>query len=56
MKASREQETVDDVVMEISEAVAAHWKASLPYFVAAGTSSMTVTFLIAGFLVDAQTA
>ena len=56
MKASREQETVDDVVLEISEAVAAHWKASTPYFVAAGTSAMTITFCIAGFTVGAQTA
>jgi hypothetical protein len=46
MKAAQEAstiETVDDVVLEISEAVAAHWRASLPYFVAAGTSSMAVT-------------
>jgi hypothetical protein len=58
MKAAQEAppvDTVDDVVLEISEAVAAHWKASLPYFVAAGTAAMAVTFIVAGLLVDAQT-
>ena len=49
-------DSVDDVVLEISEAVAAHWEASLPYFVAAGTAAMAVTFVCAGILVDAQTA
>jgi hypothetical protein len=59
MKAAQEAskvESVDDVVLEISEAVAAHWKESLPYFVAAGTSAMAMTFLIAGLVVNAQTA
>ena len=59
MKAAQEAppvDSVDDVVLEISEAVAAHWKASLPYFVAAGTCAMAATFVIAGFLVGAQTA
>ena len=49
-------ESVDDVVLEISEAVAAHWKESLPYFVAAGTAAMTITFLFAGLVVQSQTA
>jgi hypothetical protein len=44
------------VVLEISEAVAAHWRASLPYFEAAGTATMAATFVIAGFTVGAQTA
>jgi hypothetical protein len=38
MKAAREAppvDSVDDVVLEISEAVAMHWKVSLPYFVVA---------------------
>ena len=43
------------MVLEISEAVAAHWKESLPYFVAAGTAAMAVTFVVAGLFVDAQT-
>jgi hypothetical protein len=58
MKAAQDAlpvDTVDDVVLEISEAVAAHWKASLPYFVAAGTAAMAITFFCAGLLVDAQT-
>jgi hypothetical protein len=45
---------VDDVVLEISEAVAAHWRESLPYFVAAGTSAMAITFVMAGLVVGAQ--
>eukprot|EP01050_Picozoa_sp_SAG11_P013607 SAG11_NODE_1602_length_4600_cov_1.859587_2_plen_311_part_00 len=53
-KAVREQESVDDVVLEISEAVAAHWRASLSYFVAGGTSAMTVTFLFAAMVVSSQ--
>ena len=59
MKAAKEAppvDSVDDVVLEISEAVAAHWKESLPYFVAAGTATMAITFIVAGILVDAQTA
>jgi hypothetical protein len=59
MKAVREApavESVDDVVLEISEAVAAHWKESLLFFVAAGTSAMSVTFVMAGMVVNAQTA
>ena len=58
MKAAREApavESVDDVVLEISEAVAVHWKESLLYFVAAGTAAMTVTFVLAGLVVNAQT-
>jgi hypothetical protein len=42
MKAAREApevEPVDDVVLEISEAVAMHWQDSVPYFVAAGTAA-----------------
>jgi hypothetical protein len=49
-------ESVDGVVLEISEAVAAHWKESLPFFVAGGTAAMQITFLLAGFVVSAQTA
>jgi hypothetical protein len=59
MKAAREApevESVDDVVLEISEAVAAHWQESVPYFVAAGTAAMAITFVVAGFVVSAQTA
>jgi hypothetical protein len=58
MKAAHEApevESVDDVVLEISEAVAAHWHESLSYFVAAGTAAMAVTFVVAGFVVSAQT-
>eukprot|EP01050_Picozoa_sp_SAG11_P012089 SAG11_NODE_1322_length_5207_cov_3.093187_4_plen_292_part_00 len=50
-KAAQEQESVDDVVLEISEAVAAHWKASLTYFVAGGTAVMTQAFFNAAFVV-----
>jgi hypothetical protein len=49
-------DSVDDVVLEISEAVAAHWQESLPYFVAAGTGAMACTFAMAGLIVDAQSA
>jgi hypothetical protein len=45
-------ETVDDVVLEISEVVATHWKESLPYFVVAGTGAMTLTFACAGLVVS----
>jgi hypothetical protein len=60
-KAVQEQQaspvpSVDGVVLEISEAVAAHWKESFAYFVAAGTSAMTVTFCLAGLVVNAQTS
>ena len=55
LKASQQQESVDDVVLEISETVAAHWTASLPYFVAAGTAGMTQAFLQAGMVVTSQT-
>jgi hypothetical protein len=48
-------ESVDDVVLEISEAVAAHWKESLPYFVAAGTAAMAITFMQSGLVVSSQT-
>jgi hypothetical protein len=48
-------ETVDDVVLEISEIIAEHWKASTPFFVCVGTASMTITFLCSGFVVNAQT-
>jgi hypothetical protein len=40
----------------IFEAVAAHWQESVPYFVAAGTAAMAVTFVVAGFVVSAQMA
>eukprot|EP01050_Picozoa_sp_SAG11_P029372 SAG11_NODE_8247_length_1041_cov_1.010616_1_plen_174_part_00 len=53
-KAAREQESVDDVVLEISEAVAAHWRASLPYFVAGGTGAMAVTFMVSAFIIGGQ--
>jgi hypothetical protein len=59
MKAAKEApavESVDDVVLEISEAVATHWKESLPYFVVNGTGAMAVSFLVAGLVVSAQTA
>jgi hypothetical protein len=59
MKAAQEAstvETVDDVVLEISEAVAVHWKESMPYFVAAGTATMAITFLNSGMVVSSQTA
>jgi hypothetical protein len=44
------------VTTTISEAVAAHWKESMPYFVAAGTAAMAVTFLMSGLVVSSQTA
>ena len=47
---------MDDVVLEVSEAVAAHWKESLPYFVVAGTGTMAIAFIMAGLVVSAQTA
>ena len=59
MKAAKEAsvvESVDDVVLEISEAVATHWKESLPYFVVGGTGAMAVAFVMAGLVVKAQTA
>jgi hypothetical protein len=43
-------------MLEISEAVAAYWKESFAYFVAAGTAAMTVTFTMAGLIVNAQTS
>ena len=49
-------ESVDDVVLEIVETVAAHWKASLPFFVISGWAAMTITFPCSSFLVNAQTA
>jgi hypothetical protein len=49
-------ETVNDVVLEIVETVAAHWKASLPFFGISGWAAMTITFLCSSFLVNAQTA
>jgi hypothetical protein len=55
-KASQQQESVDDGVLEISETVAAHWTASLPYFVAAGTAGMTQAFIAAGMVVTSQTS
>ena len=59
MKAAQEAppvDSVDDVVLEISEAVAAHWQESLSYFVAAGTAAMAMTFMISGLVVSSQTA
>ena len=56
LKASQQQESVDDVVLEISETVAAHWTASLPYFVAAGTAGMTMVFFQASKVVNSQTS
>jgi hypothetical protein len=59
MKAAQEAfevESVDDVVSEISEAPAVHWKESLPYFVAAGTCSMAITFEQSGLVVSSQMA
>jgi hypothetical protein len=59
MKAAKEAppvDSVDDVVLEISEAVATHWKESLTYFVVAGTSAMAITFCLVGFVVQAQSA
>jgi hypothetical protein len=57
MKAAREAppvDSVDDVVLEISEAVAMHWKVSLPYFVVAGTGVMGLTFVLAFLVAGAQ--
>ena len=42
-------------MLEISEAVA-HWKGSFAYFVAVGTSAMTITFVMAGLVINAQTS
>jgi hypothetical protein len=59
MKAAKEApavESVDDVVLEISGAVATHWKESLPYFVVGGTGAMAIAFLCAALVVSAQTA
>ena len=59
MKAAHEAstvESVDDVVLEISEAVAAHWKESRSYFVAVGTAAMAVTFMQSGLVVNSQTS
>jgi hypothetical protein len=53
---SQQQESVDDVVLEISETVAAHWRASLSYFVAAGKAGMTLAFVLAGMVVTSQTS
>jgi hypothetical protein len=59
MKAAQEAstvESVDDVVLEISVAVAAHWTESTPYFVAAGTAAMARTFMQSGLVVSSQTS
>jgi hypothetical protein len=53
-RAAQQQESVDDVVLEISEVVATHWKASWLYFVAAGTSAMAITFTFAAMVAGAQ--
>jgi hypothetical protein len=37
-------------------AVAAHWKESLLYFVSVGTAAISVAFVMAGMVVNAQTA
>ena len=50
----RTQESTDDVVLQISEQVAEHWRASLLYFVAAGTGAMTITLIICSMVVNAQ--
>ena len=60
-KAVQEQQaapvpSVDGMVLEISEAVAAYWKESFAYFVAAGTAAMTVTLMMMGLIVNAQTS
>ena len=57
MKAAHEApevESVDDVVLEISEAMAAHWRASLSYFVAGGTCAMAITFMMSALVVSSQ--